>query len=57
MVVITLKKGRDAAVKRFHPWVFSGAIHKIKGDVTDGSIVEVRDAKGNFLALGHYQNG
>jgi 23S rRNA (cytosine1962-C5)-methyltransferase len=57
MVVITLKKGRDAAVKRFHPWVLSGAIHKIKGDVTDGSIVEVRDAKGNFLALGHYQNG
>lgn len=57
MAVITLKKGRDAAVRRFHPWVFSGAIHNIKGDVTDGSIVEVRDAKGDFLALGHYQNG
>lgn len=57
MIIITLKKGRDAAVRRFHPWIFSGAIHNIKGDVTDGSIVEVRDAKGNFLALGHYQNG
>lgn len=57
MAVITLRKGRDAAVRRFHPWIFSGAIYKIKGDVTDGSIVEVRDAKGEFLALGHYQNG
>ena len=57
MAVIILKKGKDAAVRRFHPWVFSGAIYDIKGDVEDGTVVEVRDAKGEFLALGHYQQG
>ena len=57
MAIITLKRGKDAAIRRFHPWVFSGAIYNIQGDVTDGTIVEVRDAKGEFLALGHYQKG
>ena len=57
MAIITLKRGKDKAVRRFHPWVFSGAIYNIKGDVMDGTIVEVRDAKGEFLALGHYQKG
>ena len=57
MAVIILKKGKDAAVRRFHPWVFSGALYDIKGDVEDGTVVEVRDAKGEFLALGHYQQG
>lgn len=57
MAIITLKRGKDKAVRRFHPWIFSGAIYDIKGDVMDGTIVEVRDAKGEFLALGHYQKG
>ena len=55
--IITLKRGKYAAIRRFHAWVFSGAIYNIQGDVTDGTIVEVRDAKGEFLALGHYQKG
>lgn len=57
MTIVTLKRGKDAAIRRFHPWVFSGAIYDIKGHIQDGMIVEVRDAKGEFLALGHYQKG
>jgi 23S rRNA (cytosine1962-C5)-methyltransferase len=51
---ITLKKGRDAAVLRGHPWVFSGAIDAIKGNPDAGDIVLARDSAGNPLALGFY---
>lgn len=54
---IYLKKGRDEAVKRFHRWVFSGAIQQIKGAVEDGAIVEVYSNDNQYLATGHYQNG
>ena len=30
MLTVTLKSGKDASPKRFHPWIFSGAIKKIK---------------------------
>jgi 23S rRNA (cytosine1962-C5)-methyltransferase len=45
------------AVKRFHPWVFSGAIQSIAGDVKEGDIVEVYSSGGEFLATGHYAPG
>ena len=54
---IVLKFGKDAPVRRFHPWVFSGAIHKIKGKPQDGEVVEVLDSHGNYLATGHYHDG
>lgn len=54
---IVLKKGKEISLQRFHPWVFSGAIHKIEGTVTDGSWVEVKDFKEQTLGFGHYQNG
>jgi len=54
---IVLKSGKDEAVRRFHPWVFSGAVKKIYGTPNEGDIVEVYDNKDNFLGLGHYQNG
>ena len=54
---ITLKKGKEFSIQRFHPWVFSGAIHKNEGDLQDGCWVEVIDYKGNTLGFGHYQNG
>ncbi|KAF0199355.1 MAG: 23S rRNA (cytosine1962-C5)-methyltransferase [Bacteroidetes bacterium] len=50
---IFLSKGRDEAVRRFHPWVFSGAINRIVGKPEDGDIVEVFDDSGNYLATGH----
>ena len=54
---IVLKSGKDQAVHRFHPWIFSGAIKKIYGDPSEGDIVTVYDNKDNFLAVGHYQPG
>lgn len=57
MIKIQLKPNRDEAVKRFHPWVFSGAIHRIDGTPKDGDTVEVFDRSGEWIATGHYQNG
>ncbi|MBK9358077.1 MAG: class I SAM-dependent rRNA methyltransferase [Bacteroidales bacterium] len=54
---IFLSKGRDEAVRRFHPWVFSGAINRIEGKPEDGDIVEVYDSFGNYLATGHACTG
>jgi 23S rRNA (cytosine1962-C5)-methyltransferase len=54
---IILSKDRDEAVRRFHPWVFSGAILKVEGTPEDGDIVEVHDIKGNYLATGHACTG
>jgi 23S rRNA (cytosine1962-C5)-methyltransferase len=54
---ITLKKGKEISIQRFHPWIFSGAIQKMEGETTDGSWVEVQDFKSNILGYGHYQNG
>lgn len=53
---IILKKNRDEAVLRFHPWIFSGAIAKINGKPNDGDDVEVFSDKGNYLASGHFYN-
>lgn len=54
---IFLKKGKEFSIQRFHPWIFSGAIQKMEGEVTDGCWVEVLDFKNNTLGFGHYQNG
>lgn len=52
---IYLKKGRESSVNRLHPWVFSGAVERILGEVIEGDWVEVLDLSGKFLARGHYQ--
>ncbi len=57
MKIIHLKKGKEIPVKRFHPWIFSGAIYKQDGKPTDGDIVQVLDYQQNFLAIGHYYSG
>lgn len=54
---IVLKKGREDSLKRFHPWVFSGAVERIEGELKEGEVVEVTDYSGAFLAYGHYQIG
>ena len=54
---IVLQAGKDQAVRRFHPWVFSGAVARIEGTVADGDVVEVVDKKNNHLGTGHYHNG
>ena len=50
---VTLKPGRDKAVKNHHPWVFSGAIAQLEGDPADGDIADVVDADLQFLAKGY----
>ncbi len=55
MCNIYLKPRKDEPVRRFHPWIFSGAIGKIEGEPQDGDVVEVLSNKGEWLASGHYQ--
>ena len=54
---IILKSGKDQSLRRYHPWVFSGAIKKIQGPAREGEVVDIYDNKEEFLASGHYQNG
>jgi 23S rRNA (cytosine1962-C5)-methyltransferase len=54
---IYLKRGKEESLLRFHPWVFSGAIHHAEGDISEGDIVRVLAADGTFIAVGHYQQG
>ena len=59
---IILKKGKDEAVRRFHPWIFSGAIGRMMvndkdGQIPDGDLVQVLDAKYQPLAVGYYNDG
>ncbi|MFW5757676.1 MAG: class I SAM-dependent rRNA methyltransferase [Bacteroidota bacterium] len=53
---IILRSGKDEAIKRFHPWVFSGAIKKITGASPEGSLVEVFSNKDEYLGTGLYQD-
>ncbi len=57
MTTIHLKQKKEESLKRYHPWVFSGAIQRMDGKVTEGDLVKVVDSDGNFLALGHWQIG
>lgn len=57
MIKLILKRGRDESLRRFHPWVFSGAVAQIQGNPKEGDLVAVYDSEGNYLAAGHYQVG
>ena len=57
MKTVQLKRGKDESLRRFHPWVFSGAIQHLDDDIREGDIVRVVTAGGDFIAVGHYQQG
>ncbi len=57
MTKIILKKGKGESLKRFHPWVFSGAVNKIVGEPAEGDVVDVYSHEGDFMGCGHYQIG
>ena len=58
MKTIILRKGKEESLGRFHPWIFSGAIHHTEGDkLEEGDLVEVLASDGHFLAIGHWQIG
>lgn len=52
--IIKLKPRRDDSIKRFHPWVFSGAVHSIQGTPQEGDLVQIVAFDNSPLALGHY---
>ncbi|HWB64332.1 MAG TPA: hypothetical protein VG603_12530, partial [Chitinophagales bacterium] len=54
---VILHHHKAHAVKRFHPWVFSGAVKKIEGQPGQGDVVNVLSDKGEFLGVGHYGAG
>ena len=54
---IQLRKGKDESLRRFHPWVFSGAILRMDDGIEEGDLVRVITFEGNFIAVGHYQQG
>ncbi len=54
---VYLKKGKEDSLRRFHPWVFSGAISKIDEGVKEGEVVQVITDKEEIIGIGHYQIG
>lgn len=54
---IYLKRGKEDSLKRFHPWIFSGAIHHMDDGIEEGDTVRVITSDGNFIAVGHWQKG
>jgi len=56
MTDIILKKGKEKAALLRHPWIFSGAIERIKGKPSNGEVVAVRAASQEFLAYAYFND-
>lgn len=54
---VYLKRGKEESLLRFHPWIFSGAIHHTDNGIEEGELVRVVTENGDFIAVGHYQQG
>ena len=56
---IYLRRGKEESLLRRHPWIFSGAIERVKsqGELKEGEVVDVFTRSGEFIARGHYQIG
>jgi 23S rRNA (cytosine1962-C5)-methyltransferase len=52
--VVVLRQGRESAVKRRHPWIFSGAVGDRQGVLQRGCLVDVRAKDGSLLGCGHW---
>jgi 23S rRNA (cytosine1962-C5)-methyltransferase len=53
---VILKSGKDEAIKRFHPWIFSGAIKKTEGPLSNGNLVDVYSNRDEYLGCGFWQD-
>ena len=54
---VYLKRGKEDSLKRFHPWIFSGAINSMDENIEDGDIVRVFTNDNAFIATGFFQIG
>lgn len=54
---VFLKPGKEESLKRFHPWIFSGAISKFEQEPEEGEVVEVYTSSKEYIATGHFQIG
>lgn len=54
---IILKRGKEESLKRFHPWVFSGAIDRMDETIEEGDLVAIYSNSGAFIGVGHFQIG
>ena len=52
--ILKLKPGREKSLLRRHPWIFSGAVAAVEGELAPGETVRVVNARGQFLGLGAY---
>lgn len=52
-----LNRGKEESLLRYHPWVFSGAVHHVEGNLQEGDLVRVLTHEGSFIAIGHWQIG
>ena len=55
--LVILKPKKEQSLKRFHPWIFSGAIQYIDREPEEGELVRVVSSQNEFLGIGHYQVG
>ena len=53
---LIIAPGKEKAILRRHPWIFSGAVKRIVGEPQEGDLVDVVDSRGQWMATGHYQN-
>jgi 23S rRNA (cytosine1962-C5)-methyltransferase len=56
MIDVVLKKGKEKAAILRHPWIFSGALDKVKGSPENGEVVTVRSSDKEFLAYAYYND-
>ena len=53
---LIIAAGKEKALMRRHPWIFSGAVKRMVGTPQEGDLVDVCTANGQWVATGHYQN-
>jgi 23S rRNA (cytosine1962-C5)-methyltransferase len=54
---LSLKQGKDEALKRFHPWVFSGAVKQLPANIKPGDLVSITAEQGKIIATGSFEGG
>ena len=53
---LIIDPGKEKALLRRHPWVFSGAVKRVVGEPQEGDLIDVVSPQGEWMAAGHYQN-